>query len=190
MQDGSLVAALKESVGGDLRKFFGAVVVVFVALAGLAWLAKEPITTFASAVITAWGLLGIFAASLVGEVVPPLGFQPALILGHTGGIDVLPLFFTVEGGSLVASLLCWGIGASLRRSPAAVAWLDKRRMAGIFKRHGTAAVGVAALAPMPYGAITMVGAALGLAIGPALRGMLLRPVKIGMTLLVLWLGWS
>lgn len=182
-------AALREGVG-DPKRFFLGVFGVFAAFVAVAWVAREPIQAFAEALIDAWGLLGIFTATLVGEIVPPIGFQPALILGHTGGIGPASLFATVEGGSFVASLVCWVIGAGLRTFPAAVAWLDRRKAATLFKKHGAAAVGIAALTPMPYGAITLVGAALGMPFLPAVRGMTLRPIKIGLSLLVLWLGWA
>lgn len=182
--------ALRDVFGGSPWRFFGAVFGVVALLVVIGWIAHDPIERFATALIARFGSWGVFAATWFGEIVPPLGFQPALFLGYSGGMGPAWLFLVVEAGSLAGSISCWAMGAALRLSPRAVAWLDQRRSARLFRRYGTATVGIAALAPVPYGPITVLGAALGLPFWPALRGMSLRALKIAASLALLVLGWD
>jgi membrane protein YqaA with SNARE-associated domain len=185
-----LADAVRDVFGGrPWRLLIGAVGIVVVFVIVGAWL-REPIQAAAASVVARFGPFGIAVAAFAGELIPPFGFQPSLFIGYTGGVGLLPLFLLVEVGSFLASCCCWLLGRALRASPRALAWLDARPSARIVRRYGTATVGIAALGPLPYGAITLLGAALGLPFVPAVRGMLLRPLKIAASLALLAVGWS
>lgn len=184
------IDAVRDVFGGSPWRFLAGVCSIILVFIVVGWLAHDPIEAAATHLVERVGTIGIFFVALAGEIVPPFGFQPALFLGYSGGMPAGRLLLLVEAGSFVASCSCWAIGAALRRAPRALAWLDQRRSARLFRRYGTTTVGIAALAPVPYGAITLLAGALGLPFGPAVAGMLWRPVKIGFSLALLMVGWA
>lgn len=159
------------------------------AVAALAAFAREPVEHAARLLLEAGGLGGVFAAGVLADGLPGVGFLPVLLLAHAGGVGAVAILAMLTASSFVASVAGWALGRLLGRAAWMPALLERSRVGPLLRRHGARALAVAAVMPVPWPLATVGAGASGLGIGPLLAGAACRPVKIALTLAAVALGW-
>lgn len=144
----------------------------------LLWAVREPLTALATAMVSRLGLPGIFLSAVVLDPVPGVGFQAPLLFGAAGGVPFWTLFAVVSAASLLSSVLCWALGRRLQRWDRLPPLLERTGVTRLLNRHGTAAIALASILPVPYGLATIGAGATGVAFTVLLRGAIFRPLKI------------
>ncbi len=169
-------------------RLIAAILGLLAAVSIVGWVARVPVTTFSTAVLTRTGLPGLFALVVVTDPLPGVGFQPALFVGWTGGLDAAVVSIVVFLGSLTGSALGWLLGRVSARS--VLGPLEQYGIAAMILRHRWRAVALAAVTPLPFGVATLGAGALGLSFGETMAGASLRGIKIAVILGLFALGWG
>jgi hypothetical protein len=173
-----------------IAKILVGLVAIVGVVAAVASVLREPITRWSASAVHDLGLSGIFAAVFAMDPVPGLGFQPALFLGYTGGIALVPLVAAAWAASMLSSITVYGVGRRLRESARLLAVLERYRIATWLRDHGVTTIAIAAIGPLPYGLATLGAGVVGVRFRHLLFGALFRGVKIAATAGAIGLGWG
>ncbi len=171
------------------RALFGVAVLIGV-LAIVGSVVHAPVTRFAADLVGRLGVVGLFLAVVLLDPVPAVGFALVVFLGHAGGIGFWPLFGVTWVATLVASAGMFAAGRRL----AGQAWLVERvERWGVgpwLRRSGARGIAAAAIAPCPYGLVTLGAGVTGVPFGALLVGASARGIKILLTILGIRAGWG
>lgn len=171
------------------RVVFGFLAIVGV-LALVGATLREPITAAGQAVVERLGLPGLFAAVVVLDPVPGIGFQTVLFFGYTGGIPMVPLMLVSWIGVIVAAVMMWGVGRGFSGWKGLVDFLERWRVGPMLRAYGPRAIAVAAVAPFPFGVATFGAGVMRVPVRAVVFGAAFRGVKVVATAAAFWLGWG
>ena len=153
--------------------------------------AHGSVEALAGPLVAQLGLPGIFVATMLGDPMPGIGFQPSLLVGYTGGVHVALLLVVVSGASLVASAITFAAGRALKSAERIQALLVRGRVSErLAGRRGGAALVIAAMGPLPWGLAVLGAGASGIPMRTVALAAAARLLKIGATLTVIALGWG
>jgi membrane protein YqaA with SNARE-associated domain len=160
---------------------------LLVAAAISSTLLRDLVETWGQAVVSRWGLRGIFVGVFLSDWSPlPLTNEPVMLLGLSGGMTFAQVLWVTSAASVMAGFAGYacgamlGAGTSLRerflaREGGRAAWV---------RRYGALGVAVAAFTPIPYALATWMA---GLMRIPLPGFALACLVRIPKTLFYLWL---
>lgn len=163
---------------------------LFVAVAALGWLVREPATRLGERFVDAWGLPGVFFGATLLDMLPGVGPPPVLLLGWTGGIPAGALLLAASLGGVAGAGLGWAIGRGLSRLEVAGRLVDRVGLGPIVRRFGWRAVLAAAVVPAPFALTTITAGVVGLPLHLTLLGALGRTPKALFNLLLIGAGWE
>jgi hypothetical protein len=179
---------IRELLPASPWKIFLGLLAAFALVTAVAALMGPWLTAFAGSALTRGGLPGYFVLVVTLELIPGLGFPPALLVGHAAGVPaalLAPLTW--------AACLCGGTTSWLLGRLGGPRWRDRargHRLLGLVARHPTAVIGVAASVPSPFSLFPFVAGASGVPVGPVLGGLVFRIVRIGLMFAAIVAGWS
>lgn len=167
-----------------------ALVIVFAVVALIGLVFREPMEQAAQLFLGRFGILGVFAAALLLDAVPGLGSQPIVVLACAGGAPGLVVWFAASVGSWLSGTVGWAVGRLLASWPWFASWIARSGLERGLLRHRRRAVFLAALAPFPYGLVTMAAGAAGLPWREVAIGATGRFVKVGLSVAIVVMGWG
>lgn len=165
-----------------------AVVLVAVLLIGVFF--REPMESAAEWFVERFGLVGVFVAALMLDALPGLGSQPIVILACAGGLPGWWVWIAASAGSWLSGSMGWAVGLGLGRWPWFRDWIYRVGLEGGLLKYKRRAVFLAALAPFPYGLVTMAAGAAGLPWREVGIGATGRFVKVGLNVAIVVMGWG
>jgi len=176
-----------------IMRFLATLVIVCVVVALLGYLAREPTTALARALVDELGVWGMGLGTLLADGVQfPVPPQFYMLLAVASGTPALPAFVAICAGSLVAGYVGYRVAELASR----LAWFARATkpyrelLAQAFARFGYRAALFASLLPVPYSVLCY---AAGLNRMPrrflALLGLCRIPKLVGFYWLV-HAGWS
>lgn len=167
-----------------------ALLIVFALVAVIGLLFREPMEHAAQLFLGRFGIAGVFVAALMLDAVPGLGSQPIVVLACAGGAPGLAVWLAASIGSWLSGTLGWAVGRALARWPWFAAWIARSGLERGLLRHRRRAVFLSALAPFPYGLVTMAAGAAGLPWREVGLGATGRFVKVGLNVAIVVMGWG
>lgn len=171
------------------RLLLGLVVLLGV-VGALAFLLREPITTFSTWLIGAVGWPGLMVTFASTDLVPVLTHSTVLLVGHAGGLGMWTSFFAACAGAVLGVVVAWSVGRLFGRSAWIQRLLDRYWIGAFLRRYGIAAVAIASLTPIPDSLCVIGTGAARLPLWHPLVGALVRIPKILIYLVVIRTGWS
>lgn len=151
---------------------------------------REPMELAASEFVSRFGLAGVFIAALMLDALPGLGSQPIVILACAGGMPGGAVWLAASLGSWLSGSMGWVTGLGLARWPWFRGWITRVGLEAGLLKYGRRAVFLAALAPFPYGLVTMAAGAAGLPWREVGIGATGRFVKVGLNVVIVVMGWG
>ena len=170
-----------------LLKTIGGILILMSLLAALSWVFSEPLIEISRGYVNALGGLGIFLGFAIPDAttfpVPPDVF---LALGSMGGMAFWKIVLWASAGSLTGGSLGFAIGLFFRRTARFQRWMKRhgKQVNRLMQRYGTAALGIAAMTPVPYSIACHASSAGGMSYG---RFFLVSLLRIPRVLIFLWL---
>ncbi len=164
--------------------------VVFLAVVLIGVFFREPMESAASVFVTRLGLAGVFLAALMLDALPGLGSQPIVILACAGGLPGWAVWLAAGMGSWLSGSMGWAVGLGLARWPWFRGWITRVGLEAGLLKYQRRAVFLAALAPFPYGLVTMAAGAAGIPWQEVGLGATGRFVKVGLNVAIVAMGWG
>lgn len=168
----------------------GAVLLILAVVAGLGLLVRDPLEALADRLVARAGLVGIGALVFVGDPLPGVGFQPALLLGIAAGVHELPLYLVTAAGTFASALASYGVGRAAGHLPLLRRLLQVSGTEAAIDRWGFRALLVSAVLPLPWGLATLAWGAHGLPFRLLVASALARWLKVAAFLAAFVAGWS
>ena len=165
-----------------------ALLIAVLAIVGSA--VHAPVTLFAADLVGRLGVVGLFLAVVLLDPVPAVGFALVVFLGHAGGIGFWSLFGVTWAATLVASAGMFALGRGLAGQPWLVGRVERSGVGPWLRRSGARGIAAAAVAPCPYGLVTLGAGVTGVPFGALLVGASARGIKILLTILAIQAGWG
>lgn len=172
-----------------LVQALGAGVGLLAIILAIGWLAREPISAFSVWMIGEWGLIGLFALTVVSDPIPGPGHDTALLVGYAGGLGFFPVWIVTSLGTIASSALSWSVGRLIGRAAWVQRMLVRWKVTDFLDRHGSRAIAWASVLPVPYGPVTLGAGASGMPFATFIVGALARPIKVLFMLAAIALGW-
>ena len=179
----------------DVRRLtlqtLASLLVVMVAVGGLAYAFKEPLTGASRIFVEVFGAFGVGLGFYVVDAftipIPNDSFTAAALLG---GAPFLEVIAWGSSGSILGGVTGWVIGVALRKT----AWLQRfmeRRGAeatALVRKYGAIALAFAAMTPVPYSVAAYACGAWGMPLRLFVFVSLLRPVRVSLYAAAILLG--
>lgn len=152
---------------------------------------RAPVEAAALWFIGAFGGAGVFAGMFVLAVSPLPVHDAVLLAAIAGGVPMAESMVLAPAGAVVAGWACWWLGRTV-----GARWPGLRRLArryGIedfLERWGTAAIAIAAIAPVPFALVVWTSGATHRPFRYTLVGSFFRVPKIVITLWLYDAAWS
>ncbi len=172
-----------------LLQAVGAASGILLAILALGWLAREPIEAFSRWMVVEWGLPGLIALTVLVDPVPGPGHDTALVVGYAGGLGFWPVWIATAIGTQISSWLCWGLGRLIGHWGWVQRLLTRWKVKEFLDRHGSRAIALASVLPVPYGPVTVGAGASGMPLRTFMIGAAARPLKVLAALAMIAAGW-
>ena len=178
------------STGMLVWRIVQALVVVLVLVLAIGVLFREPMEQAAGWFVGRFGLFGVFLAALMLDALPGLGSQPIVLLACAGGMPGASVWLAASAGSWLSGTMGWATGRMMGRWSWFRGWIERSGLESGLLRHRRRAVFLAALAPFPYGLVTMAAGAAGLPWREVAFGATGRFIKVGLSVAIVLMGWG
>lgn len=164
-------------LGALMRQAAVGLVALIGIVAGLAFLAHEPLQIGSTWFVDTLGLPGVFLGTLLVDTFM-LTHEPFLLAAHVGGLPFWPTYFTASAASVLAGVSGWLMGGLFGRSETVQKLFERYHIRAFLKRYGVWAVGIAALTPFPFSAATWASGAAQVPLKVVVLGSLWRMPKV------------